>query len=346
VSDQAYADGVTADTAIAAIRKSKNKPFFLAVGFLKPHLPFVAPKKYWDMYNPTQFKLASNPYPPKDCPPIALTPSIELRARCDIPKDGPIADDLARRLVHGYCACVSYVDAQVGRLLDELQRCGLADQTIVVFWGDHGWQLGEHAMWGKASNFETSARAPLILAAAGHKGNGRQAAGLVEFVDVYPTLCELARLSYPIHLEGTSAAPLLDAPGKPWKQAAFTQFPCPALREWAGLPLDKYMDETFRPLMGKIEKQIQAMDPDDYTPEKYKAHLMGYSMRTERYRFNYWCDDRKPDKPVALELYDHQKDPDENVNVATDKANADLLKQLTRQWRDGWRKVLPPGKVN
>ncbi len=344
VPDQAYADGVTADTAIATIRRSKDKPFFLAAGFLKPHLSFVAPKKYWDLYDPAQLPLARNPFPPKDCPPIALTPSIELRARTDIPKDGPIPDDLARRLLHGYLACVSYVDAQVGRLLDELEKNGLAENTILVIWGDHGWQLGEHSLWGKAANFETSARAPLIVSAPGRKGNGRQAAGLVEFVDVYPTLCELAGLPLPSHLEGVSAVPLLNDPARTWKTAAFTQSPCPALREWAGLPLDKNMSETFRPLMGKIEKQIRAMDPDDFSLEKYNLHVTGYSMRTDRYRFVYWCDDRQPDKPVAVELYDHQDDPDENVNIAADKANVDLLKQLTQQWRDGWRKAPPPGK--
>jgi len=158
VPDQAYADGVTADTAILALREHKNQPFFLAVGFLKPHLSFVAPKKYWDMYDPAKLQLARNPFPPKDCPPLALTSSIELRARTDIPKDGPIPADLARRLIHGYSACVSYIDAQVGRVLAELERCGLADNTIVVLWGDHGWQLGEHDLWGKVVNFETSAR--------------------------------------------------------------------------------------------------------------------------------------------------------------------------------------------
>jgi len=344
--DQAYADGVTADTAILALREHKDKPFFLAVGFLKPHLSFVAPKKYWDLYDPAQFQLTSNPYPPKGCPPIALTSSIELRARTDIPKDGPIPPDLARRLIHGYYACVSYVDAQVGRVLDELERCGLAGKTIVVLWGDHGWQLGEHDMWGKASNFETSARAPLIIAAPGRKGNGRQATGLVEFVDIYPTLCDLAQLPLPTRLQGTSAAPLLNAPNRSWKQATFTQAPCPAFREWAGLPLNKNMSETFRPLMSKVERQVQAMDPDDYSLEKYNQHVMGYSMRTERYRFNYWCDDRRSEIPVALELYDHQNDPDENVNIAADRANAELLKQLTQQWRDGWRKALPTGKQN
>jgi iduronate 2-sulfatase len=346
VPDQAYADGVTADTAIAAIRRSKGKPFFLAAGFLKPHLPFIAPKKYWDLYDPARLPLARNPFPPKNCPPIALPPSIELRARSDIPKDGPIPDDLARRLLHGYLACVSYVDAQVGRLLDEVEKNGLAGNTIVVFWGDHGWQLGEHSLWGKAANFETSARAPLIVSAPGRKGNGRQAAGLVEFVDVYPTLSDLTGLPLPAHLEGVSAVPLLNDPALTWKTAAFTQYPCPALREWAGLPLDPPMNQVFRALMGKIEKQIQAMDPDDFNLDKYNLHVTGYSMRTDRYRFVCWCDDRQPDKPFALELYDHQNDPDENINIAADKAHTALLKHLTQQWRDGWRKALPPGKLN
>ena len=207
-------------------------------------------------------------------------------------------------------------------------------------------KLGEHSLWGKAANFETSARVPLIVSAPGRKGNGRQASGLVEFVDVHPTLRELAGLPLPTHLEGVSAVPLLNDPARTWKTAVFTQSPCPALREWAGLPLDQHMSQTFRPLMGKIEKQIQAMDPDDFSLEKYNQHVTGYSMRTDRHRFVCWRDDRQPGKPVAVELYDHQNDPDENVNIAVDQANADLLKQLTQQWRDGWRKALPTGKLN
>lgn len=337
VPDQAYKDGVTADTAIAAIRNSKDKQFFLAVGFAKPHLSFIAPKKYWDLYDPAELVLAKNPDAPKDAPPIGLSSSIELRARSDMPKDGPISEAESRHLLHGYLACVSYIDAQVGRVLSELEVNGLAENTIVVLWGDHGWQLGDHGAWGKATTFEVCARSPLIVSAPGRAGNGKSANGLVEFVDVYPTLCELANLSLPPHLEGLSAVPLLNDPSKTWKIAAFTQSPSPALREWAGLPLDAGMSKVFQPLMERVHKKIQAMDPDDYSPEKYNQYVTGYSMRTDRYRFTYWCDDRKPGKPLAVEVYDHLNDPDENTNIAGQ--SPELVKQLTEQWQAGWRKA-------
>lgn len=339
VPDQAYKDGVTADTAIAAIRNSKDKQFFLATGFSKPHLSFIAPKKYWDLYDPVKLVLAKNPDAPKDAPPIGLSSSIELRARSDMPKDGPISEAESRRLLHGYLACVSYIDAQVGRILAELEANGLAENTIVVLWGDHGWQLGEHGAWGKVTTFEVCARAPLIVSAPGRAGNGKSANGLVEFVDVYPTLCELADLPLPPHLEGLSAVPLLNDPSKMWKIAAFTQSPSPALREWAGLPLEAGMSRVFQPLMERVNKKIQAMDPDDYSPEKYNEYVTGYSMRTDRYRFTYWCDDRKPDNPLAVEVYDHLSDPDENTNLAPQ--SPELVKQLTEQWQAGWRKATP-----
>ncbi len=341
VPDSAYQDGVVGDMGVEAIRRFKNRPFFIAVGFYKPHLPFVAPKRYWDLYDPTEIDLADNPFGPKDCPPLALPPSLELRAREGIPKIGPVPDDTARTLIHGYYACTSYIDAQIGRLLDELDRHGLRDKTIVVLWGDHGWQLGEHGLWGKASNFETSARVPLIVAAPGPFARGEKARGLVEFIDIYPTLCELAGLPLPEHLEGTSFVPLLEDPARSWKSAAFTQYPCPALREWAGLPLEKGMQGMFAPLMEEVKKKLKAHDPGGYNFEAYNEHVMGYSMRTNRHRFVYWTDDRRPDRPVAMELYDHQTDPDENVNVAGDPRNRALVEQLILQLKAGWRAARP-----
>ena len=338
VPDQAYKDGVAADTAIAAIRNyRKEAPFFLAVGFSKPHLSLIAPKKYWDMYDPAKLVLAKNTDAPKDAPPIGLSSCIELRARTDMPKDGPISEEQSRRLVHGYLACVSYIDAQVGRLLAELDAKGLTQNTIVVLWGDHGWQLGEHGAWGKVTNFEVCAKAPLIIASPDCAGNGQYANGIVEFVDIYPTLCELAGLPLPSHLEGSSALPLLKDPSKTGKAAAFTQSPSPALREWAGLPLDLEMSKMFQPMMERVQKNIQAMDPDDYSLEKYNKYVTGYSMRTERYRFTYWCDNRKPEQALAIELYDHSNDPDENINIAGQVGNAGLVKQLLAQWKMGWR---------
>jgi len=340
VADNRYRDGIVGQMGAAAIRKFSDRPFFIAVGFYKPHLPFNAPKRYWDLYDPTEIEPADNPFAPKGCPPMALTPSLELRTREGVPKSGPIPDDLARHLVHGYYACASYIDAQIGRLLDELDRLGLRENTVVVLWGDHGWQLGEHAMWGKASNFETSARAPLIVRAPGVAESGRAIDALVEFVDIYPTLCELAGLPLPEHLEGTSFAPLLLDPQREWKSAAFTQYPCPALREWAGLPLEKGMRRLFAPLMTQIVAKLEAADPH-FSYETYGKHVMGYSMRTDRYRYTRWVDDRNPQEPIAVELYDHENDPDENVNLADDPAHARLVQKLAARFQAGWRAARP-----
>ncbi|MBI3884609.1 MAG: sulfatase [Opitutae bacterium] len=226
VPDEALQDGETATRAIATLRAVKDRPFFLAVGFLKPHLPFVAPKLYYDLYPPETIKLADNPFVPTDAPALALTDFSELRRYSDLPHgDEPVPDEKARELVRGYYAATSYTDAQIGRVLAELDRLGLRDNTIVVVWGDHGWQLGEHGLWCKHTNFEVAARAPLILSVPGRTDAGAETSALVEFVDLYPTLAELAGLPLPAGLEGTSLVPLLAKPDRPWKQAAFSQYP-------------------------------------------------------------------------------------------------------------------------
>ncbi len=301
VGDKELADGMTAENAIRLMRELKDRPFFLAVGFYNPHLPFVAPKKYWDMYDPASIKLADNPHAPKGAPDFAMTNWGELRKYHGIPTKGPLSDEQARKMIHGYYAAISYVDAQVGRLLDELERLEIADNTIVVFWGDHGWKLGEHGGWCKHTNFELDARAPLIFSSPKQKVTNRPTDALVEFVDVYPTLCELAGLPIPAGLEGLSAAPLLDNPELPWKSAAFSQYPRRGGRQG----------------------------------------LMGYSMRTDRYRFTRWEKRNNPDEVVAVEIYDHVNDPAENVNLAADPANAKLVQRLTRQYKKGWRGALP-----
>jgi iduronate 2-sulfatase len=296
VPDNAYADGAIADAAIEMLRQAKEQPFFLAVGFLKPHLPFVAPKKYWDLYRRDEIPPAPNPFAPRDVPRIALTDWGELRAYEDIPRLGPLTDEQARTLKHGYYACVSYMDAQVGRVLAELDRLGLREHTAVVLWGDHGWKLGEHGAWCKHTNFENDTHAPLICCAPGQKAPGRHTKGLVEFVDVYPSLCALAGLPLPSHLEGTSFAPLLNAPEQPWKTAAFSQYP-------------------------------------------RGGGIMGYSMRTDRWRLTRWL--RRDGSEAARELYDHQKDPREDVNVAERPENKALMKELTKQMQAGWQAARP-----
>jgi arylsulfatase A-like enzyme len=235
-------------------------------------------------------------------PPFAcFGTSGELLDYAGIP-NGSIPDDLARQLKHGYYAATSFSDAQIGRVLDELNRLGLRDNTIVILWGDHGWKLGEHDSWCKHTDTENDANAPLILSVPGMKNAGQHTKALVEFVDIYPTLCELAGLSLPGHLEGTSIKPLLENPQRPWKSAAFSQY-----------------------------------------PRSQKGGLMGYSMRTDRYRFTIWVNAKDHSKVDAIELYDHQNDPQENVNLANNPENAALVKKLMTQWKAGWKAAKPPG---
>ena len=298
IADNVPYDGQIADHAVETLRRIKDRPFFLAVGFIKPHLPFVAPKKYWDLYDSKEISLADNPFPPEGAPPMAMTGFGELRYYHDAPKKGPVSDEMARRLVHGYYACVSYIDAQIGRVLDELERLGLRDNTIVILWGDHGWHLGDHGLWCKHTNFENATRVPLVISAPGMKAAGKKTDRLVELVDVYPTLCELTGLPMPDDLEGTSFAPLLSKPDLAWKRAAFSQYP--------------------------------------------RKGTMGYSMRTDRYRFTSWQDRKPPHVRRAVELYDHAKDPNENTNVANRPENAQLVAQLSEQLKAGWPAAAPP----
>jgi iduronate 2-sulfatase len=225
VPDNTYQDGKIAEKTIQDLRRMKEqgKPFFIATGFLKPHLPFNAPKKYWDLYDRDEIEMPENIYPPKDAPKSAMHNWGELRNYHGIPKKGPLNDDFARTLKHGYYACVSYTDAQIGRVMDELEQLGLKDNTIVVLWGDHGWNLREHGLWCKHCNFHTSLRAPLIISAPGFKP-GQTCNELSEFVDIYPTLCDLCGLKLPDHLEGISAVPLLIDPKRNWKKAIFSRW--------------------------------------------------------------------------------------------------------------------------
>ncbi|HWH70886.1 MAG TPA: sulfatase, partial [Candidatus Sulfotelmatobacter sp.] len=181
VPDDTFHDGALAEMAIAALRdlKQKPQPFFLAVGFIRPHLPFVAPKKYWDLYDPEKIPLAPNPFRPKDAPAYAVIEGGELQTYDSIPK-GHVPDDLARRLKHGYYAAVSYMDAQVGRVLEELDRLGLRDNTLIILWGDHGWKLGEHDAWCKHTNVENDTWAPLILSVPRMQAAGKHTDALVE----------------------------------------------------------------------------------------------------------------------------------------------------------------------
>ena len=211
VSDTSYFDGKYAKKAIEYLRQLKddNQPFFLGVGFLKPHLPFNAPKKYWDMYDRDSIQLADNPYFPENTPDNAKFNWGELRSYDGIPKQGLLNDDLSRSLAHGYYACVSATDALVGKVLDELDELGLRENTIVVLWSDHGYQIGEHGMWCKHVNFETSLRTTLVISAPNYMTG--KADGIVEMVDLYPTLADLCNLPMlENQLQGQSLVPILE----------------------------------------------------------------------------------------------------------------------------------------
>ncbi len=301
VPDNALRDGHIADAAIAKMEELKDKPFFLAVGFHKPHLPFIAPKKYFDLYDREKIAPATNPFPPRDAPKFATYNWNDLRHYYGIPDIGPVSEEQARDLKHAYYACVSFTDAQVGRLLKRLDEFGLRDNTVVVLWGDHGWQLGEHGMWDKHSNFETSTHAPLIVRTPGQKPGRTKA--LVEFVDIYPSLCELCGLSLDDGLEGRSFVPLIESPDLPWKSAAFSQY------------------QRVIPGYGQV------------------ARGMGYSMRTDRYRFTLWLVPGTDFR--AYELYDHQSDPEENINLAGDSEHRQLVDELKKRLHAGWKAAIP-----
>ncbi len=304
VADDSLNDGWTANRAVEILesRKGKEEPFFLAVGFLKPHLPFVAPKPYWDLYDPAELPVAASADPPKDAPRFAPQFGGELRQYQDIPKSGPVPKETARKLVHGYYAAVSYMDAQVGRVLDALKVKGFADDTVVILWGDHGWHLGDHGMWCKHTNYERATRSALVMSVPGQKVKGKTTDALVEFVDIYPTLAKVCGLPEPDGVEGHSLAPLLDDPVRPWKAAAFSQYP---------------------------------------RGGKHTGPLMGYAIRTDRYRYVEWRK-RGGGEVVARELYDHRFDPEEGRNVAGDASNEEVIDMLAKRLAAGWRENDPP----
>jgi iduronate 2-sulfatase len=300
VPDNAYPDGALADEAIRRLAKaamSPDQPFFLAVGFVKPHLPFCAPRKYWDLHDPWQFALAERTTPPDGAPAYAPQFGGELRQYAGIPEQGAIPPDLQRKLIHGYYAATSYMDAQLGRVLGELDRLKLTERTIVVLWGDHGWHLGDHGIWCKHTNYEQATHIPLIVAAPGITTAGSRTKALAETVDLYPTLCELAGLpapEKPRQLDGRSFVPVLRDAKAQSKDAILHVYP----------------------------RNPQGKGP-----------LIGRAVRTERYRLVEW---KRPDAAAdtaELELYDYVADPGETRNLAASQPEvvAELRAILARE---------------
>ena len=304
VADTAYEDGKVAEAAVAELRQfaATGRPFFLAVGLRKPHLPFSCPERYWAVHPPETVRLPENGAPPRDSVSYALSETLqEIDNYTGVPRDPPMPTPLALDLIRGYRACVSYADALVGRVLDALEAEGLAENTVVVVWGDHGYKLGDHGAWAKHTTFEIDTRVPLIVRAPGVAPARTRA--LVETVDVFASLAELAGLPPPRRHEGTSFAPLLRDPDRPWKRAVFSRYP------------------RFR------------LDPDQL--------VMGRSVRTDRWRYAEWRH-RASGAFRGAELYDHDADPEETVNLARDPAYADVVAEMAAVLRAGPRAALPP----
>jgi iduronate 2-sulfatase len=281
VPDEAYYDGRVAAEAVRVLGELKGVPFFLAVGFWKPHAPFNAPKRFWDLYDRAELP-PLDPTRPEGTPEVALHDSREILG---IPPGRiTLTPAQAAEMRHGYFANVSFMDAQLGKVLDALDRGGLADRTVVVFAGDHGYHLGEHGLWAKTSNFELDARVPLLVSAPGVGAAGRRTEALAELLDLFPTLVELCGLPAPGGLEGVSLVPALRDPAARVKAAAFTQHPRPA-----------YYDREA-----------------SKTPAS-----MGCSVRTAAVRYTEWRD-WGTGAVVARELYDAGRDPSETRNALDD----------------------------
>lgn len=271
--DEEHTDGKVATETIRLLEAHKDKPFFIAAGFYKPHCPYVAPQKYFDLY----------PYDKITLPKIAdnyrdTVPRPALASTSPWPYLG-VTPDEARQGKQAYWATISFVDAQIGRIVDSLERLGLRNNTIIVFWSDHGYHLGEHGLWMKQSCFEEAARVPLIISPPKLKSAGQICPRTVELLDIYPTLTDLAGLKPPKGLQGTSLLPLLKNPQATWSRSAYTQV------QRGGFP--------------------------------------GHSVRTERWRYTEWDRGEK-----GIELYDHDNDPQELKNLASDPQFAAVRAEL------------------
>lgn len=277
--DEEQTDGIVAKEAIQIMENNKDKPFFLAVGFYRPHCPYVAPKKYFDLYPLDKVSVVKeDPSDWNDKPQIAKSTD---------PLNYGLDETKLREALRAYYASISFMDAQVGKVLDALERLKLKDNTVVVFCSDHGYNVGQHGQWMKQSLFENSARVPLIIALPGLT-NGKSSLRTVELLDIYPTLAELCGLKPPINIQGKSLLPLIKNPNEKWDKPAYTQ----------------------------VQRIINRDKPD-------QKIIMGRSVRTERWRYNEWDEAKK-----GVELYDHQNDPGEFINLAVDARYASTVKEM------------------
>ena len=300
IDDHKLVDGARTNLTIEDLRRlgQAEKPFFLALGFIRPHLAWISPRKYWDLHDPKTLPVITDGEVTPHTPPYALSNSYELTHYMDLidfPKpwdERRVSDTLARRLMHAYYASVSYVDAQIGRLLKALDEEGLAENTIIVLWSDHGWKLGEHNGWGKMSNYEIDTRVPFIIAAPGLETAGQATDTPVELLDIFPTLCDLTGIDTPDFVQGESLLPLLKNPTAKPDRVAHSQY--------------------YRNLDG--------------------GEYMGYAMRTRTHRFVEWRE-FGTGRVTARELYDHRENHTEAVNVignAPEELVTDLTSRLLK----------------
>lgn len=270
VGDDAYRDGIANQAAIAKLQSAaaSDQPFFLFMGYHKPHTPFNAPKKYWDLYDRDSLPLADNSYQPEGAPDIAMNAWRYVRSFGGMPEEGPLPEPLARETRHAYFACVSYIDSLIGDLMEALEATGEADNTLIALWSDHGYQLGDHGMWCKHTNFETSTRIPFIIVDPRGRGRGQRIEARVELIDMYPTLADLAELPIPLNIDGKSLAPLLSDSGA-WDNRptfAFSQFHRGKTRGYSIRSLDFRYTEWRNHESGKIvarELYDHRQDPEE-----------------------------------------------------------------------------------
>jgi iduronate 2-sulfatase len=264
--------------------QQKDQPFFYGLGFKLPHLPFHAPKRFFDMYPIDKIPFPANFEASESIPEVALHNYTELKEYSDIPDVGPVDSLKALELIQGYYACISYVDYLLGETLKALTESGLRDSTIIVLWSDHGYHLGDHGLWNKHSNFEEATRIPIMISVPGMKNKNVTSDAMIELLDIYPTLAALCNLPLPTGTKGNSLVPLLEKPDMEWKEAAFSQY-----------------TRTHRgPEMGQV--------PTSFS-------VMGYSARTKNFRYTQW-QDFETGEVFERELYDHRNDPGENNNLA------------------------------
>jgi iduronate 2-sulfatase len=316
VHDSLYYDGAQIELAKRTIERlsKKKEPFFLGLGFFRPHLPFAAPKKYWDLYDRDSLPLASNSFVPENAPIMTMNSMYELRVydgfqHLKHPIQNVMAKDTARILKHGYYASVSYVDALFGKLIKQLKELGIYDNTIIIVWGDHGYKLGEHNSWSKMTNYKVDIGVPMLVYTPEGIGKGKETFEITELVDMFPSLCELAGIDVPEYMQGTSFVPLMKNPTLNWKTAAFSQF-------------------HRRP----------KVSPDG-------KRYMGYSLKNKAYHYIEWyywnAEKGVREDYVTNELYDSDVDPDENLNIAGFKEHKALITDLSLQLNNGWRAAKP-----